>query len=182
MKDTPQSDTETYTVTTKGSMERVSNTLLCSKGHGNYTFQVYPWPYFLAWTWSFKTGCTVTCILGQCGGPVEMRSDQFLLLHKGPFSLTLLSDFERRWLPRLRLKKLPRLSDAVSSFLVALNCAVANSSARDLFGIMPFWTSWLFLPKAINYLLIWRQDHSRWDSIDESMWKYSQLTTNNDTS
>ena len=73
-----------------------------------------------------------------CGQSLEKRPMQHFQLHEGQFLLTLLSDLERRWLPRLLLKKLPRLSDAVSSFFVALNCAVANSSARDLFGMMPF--------------------------------------------
>lgn len=63
---------------------------------------------------------------------------------------TLLRDFDRRWLFLRLLKKLPLLSDADSSFLVALNWAVANSSALALFGIIPFWTSWLFRP-------IWEQ-------------------------
>jgi len=76
--------------------------------------------------------------LWYCGQSLEKRPVQHFQLHEGQFILTLLRDLERRWLPRLLLKKLPRLSDAVSSFFVALNCAVANSSARDLFGMMPF--------------------------------------------
>lgn len=51
---------------------------------------------------------------------------------------------------RLLLKKLCLTSFPDSSFLVALNCAVANSSARALFGMVPFWTSWLFRPKNIK--------------------------------
>lgn len=62
----------------------------------------------------------------------------------------MLSDFDLRWLFLLLLKKLPRLSDAVSSFFVALNWAVANSSALALLGIIPFCTSWLLRPKVIH--------------------------------
>jgi hypothetical protein len=47
---------------------------------------------------------------------------------------------------RRRLKKLCLTSFPDISFLVALNCAVANSSARALLGIVPFCTSWLLRP------------------------------------
>lgn len=50
---------------------------------------------------------------------------------------------------RLLLKKLPLDSFADISFFVALNWAVASSSARALFGIMPFCTSWLLRPKMV---------------------------------
>lgn len=46
--------------------------------------------------------------------------------------------FDRLLELRRLLKKLPLDSFADISFLVALNCAVANSSALALFGIIPF--------------------------------------------
>ena len=49
------------------------------------------------------------------------------------------SDFERRWVGRLRRKNEPRDSEVVvaASFLAALNWAVANSSAPALLGTTP---------------------------------------------
>lgn len=67
----------------------------------------------------------------------------------------------RRCVDLLRLKKLclPSLPDI--SFLVALNCAVASSSARALFGIVPFCTSWLLRPTPNNKL----SERDKWKKI-----------------
>ena len=67
---------------------------------------------------------------------------------------TLLSDLALLWEFLFLLKKLSLLScGCVCSRLAALNCAVANSSARDLLGTMPFCVSWLLRPKYYTFLL-----------------------------